>query len=71
VVEDGGGGGVSQRRRLPWARGGASDVPHHEREKSEVRHDPKDQEDGRAAELTGKAAMAAAVGSVLAALRCF
>jgi hypothetical protein len=55
----------------PVGEGGASEVPQHEREKSEVRHDPKEEEDGSAAELAGKAAMAAAAGSVLAALRCF
>jgi hypothetical protein len=48
--------------------GGVGEVQQQEREKSEVRRDPKEEEDGGVVEHTGKAAMA---GPVLAAPRRF
>jgi hypothetical protein len=53
------------------AEGGAGEVRRQEREKSEVRRVPKVEEDGGAAELIRKTAMAAAAGSVLVAPSCF
>jgi hypothetical protein len=51
------------------AEGGADEVPQPETENSEVRRGPKEEEDGGAVELTEKAAMAAAAGSILVAPR--
>jgi hypothetical protein len=50
------------------AEGGVGEVQQQEREKSEVRRDPKEEEDGGVVEHTGKAAM---VGPVLVAPRRF